>query len=76
MTEKELLELKEEIEEAKEKSSELKGEKQALMKRLKEEWDCKSVKDAEKLISEMEKEIETTSLEINNGLEELDEYFV
>ena len=76
MTEKELLELKEEIEGAKEKSSELKGEKQSLMKRLKEEWDCKSVKDAEKLISEMEKEIETTSLEINNGLEELDAYFV
>ena len=76
MNEKELIALKEEIEEAKEKSSELKGEKQALMKRLKEEWDCKSVKDAEKLISEMEKEIETTSLEINNGLEKLDEYFV
>ena len=75
MNERELIELKEEIEEAKSKSSELKGEKSALMKRLKEEWNCNGIPKAKKLINDMEADIEKLSSEINTGLEELDTMF-
>lgn len=75
MTEKDLIDLKEEIEDAKQKASEIKGQQAALLKRLKEEWGCKTVKDAEKLISDKEKEIEVMNEKIEIGLQELDSKF-
>jgi len=75
MTEKELLELKEDIEEAKQKVSELKGERQALMKRLKEDWNCGSLEEAEKKLKEMSEQVEKLSDEITEGMEELESKF-
>ena len=75
MNEKELLELKQEIEDARQEASELKGEKQALIKRLNEEWDCVSVKKANTLIDKLAAEMEELSVQIKNGLAELDKYF-
>jgi chromosome segregation ATPase len=72
MKEQELFELKEEIEESKQELAELKGEKQALMKRLIEEWNCKTTKMARKTLDEMKTELETITSNINNGLEELE----
>ena len=75
MTEKELLELKEDIEEAKQKVSELKGERQALMKRLKEDWNCGSLEEAEKKLKEMSEQVDKLSDEITEGMEELESKF-
>ena len=72
MNERELLQLKKEIDEAKQKTSELKGERQALMKQLKEEWDCETIEQAQSKITEMGEQSEKLSDEINNGLTELD----
>jgi predicted transcriptional regulator len=73
MTEKDLLELKEEIEEAKQKVSELKGEKQALLKQLKENWKCSSIEDAEKKLVKLGEQEEQLSNQIEAGIEELEE---
>jgi len=75
MTEKELLELKEDIQEAKQKVSELKGERQALMKRLKEDWNCGSLEEAEKKLKEMSEQVDKLSDEITEGMEELESKF-
>lgn len=72
MTEQELLNLKEEIEEAKQKTSELKGEKQALMKQLKSEWDCNSLEEADKKRQAKTTEREKISEKIENGMIELE----
>ena len=72
MKEQELFELKEEIEESKQELAELKGEKQALMKRLVEEWNCKTTKTAKKTLDEMKDELETITSNINDGLEKLE----
>jgi predicted transcriptional regulator len=72
MTEQELLNLKEEIEEAKQKTSELKGEKQALMKQLKSEWDCNSLEEADKKRQVKTTEREKISEKIENGMVELE----
>jgi len=71
MNEQDLFELKEDVEEAKQKVSELKGERQALMKQLKEEWDCDTVEQAEEKIKKMESEIGTFSEDIETGMEQL-----
>jgi len=73
MTEKDLLELKEEIEEAKQKVSELKGEKQALLKQLKENWKCSSIEDAAKKLVKLGEQEEQLSNQIETGIEELEE---
>lgn len=71
MNEKQLLALKEEIAEAKSKAAELKGQKNALMKQLKEEWGCTSIEVAEKKIKQMEKDITKLDAEIKKGMDEL-----
>lgn len=75
MNEQDLLELKEDIEEAKQKVSELKGEKQALMKRLKEDWNCNSVEEAKLKLAEIEEKIEKITENIEIGCENLSQKF-
>ena len=52
MNEQELLELKEEIDQAKQKYSELKGRLTFLMKQLKEDQGCTTIEQAEKKSAE------------------------
>jgi uncharacterized protein YukE len=73
MTEKDLLELKEQIEDAKTETSELKGHLKAQMKQLKDTWKCNTVKEAEKMLVQMEKSIKSYNESIEQGLKELEE---
>ena len=72
MTARELLELKNKITEAKNTTAELKGQQNALMKQLKEEWKCSSLEDAEKLIQKMDGEIDALNKNIEEGMKELE----
>ena len=72
MTEKQLLNLKEEINEAKTKVSELTGEKQALLRQLKEQYACKTIEEAQKKVKSIQKEIEQLEKNIEQGIEELE----
>ncbi len=75
MDEKQLLELKEEIETAKSKISELTGTQKQLMKDLKTEWDCTTLEQAEKKHEELGKEINVLSDKIDKGVKELNEMY-
>lgn len=75
MTEKELLNLKEDIEQAKVKYSELKGQKKVLMDSLKKKWDCSTITQANKKIDKMKKEIETLEKKKQEGIKELEENY-
>ena len=69
----EVIALKEEIDECKTEKAQLEGEQKAILKQLEEDWDCKSVKQAEKKMKEMEQEIKQLEVEIEEGLQELEE---
>lgn len=58
MTEKELLELKEEIDSAKTQLAELSGQEKYLRERLKKEWGCSSIKEAEKKLGDLSVEVD------------------
>lgn len=75
MTEKKLLELKKEIEEAKNVVAELKGQRTALMTQLKEEWGCTTIEAADKKVKDLEKQIKDLTTNIETGLEELERQY-
>ena len=75
MTERDLLTLKEEIDEAKASVSELKGQQTVLMKQLKDTYGCKTVEEAETLIVKGKKEIEKLQQQIDSGIKELEEKY-
>jgi len=75
-TEKELLNKKEEVNAAKTTVSELTGQKQAVIKQLKEDWKCDNIGQAKALINTFDlqlasydKKIEKGSLELQKLLE-------
>ena len=73
-TEKELLDKKKEIEEAKIALAENKGEEKSLLKQLEKKWGCKTLLDAKKKLKSQEKEILLLEEEIkekSNKLEAL-----
>ncbi len=71
MNEYDLLELKEDIEDAKRKIAELQGEKRVLEQQLKENFGCENMEQAKKLLEQMKQEKETLDLEIREGLDKL-----
>jgi predicted nuclease with TOPRIM domain len=75
MTEKQLLDLKKDVEEAKTKVSELTGQQTALVNQLKTDWACKTIAEAEKKLKEMETEIDFISKKIENSVQELEEKY-
>ena len=75
LTEQQLLNLKEEIEEAKKKVAELRGEKKHLMKELKEDWDCENIDQGEKKLDQMSKQLTKLKQDIGKGTEELIEKY-
>jgi len=75
MTEKQLLALKEEIEEAKSEVSKLEGRREQMMDTLKKDWDCETLEEAETKLEKMRKDFETLEEQIQEGLEELDEKY-
>ena len=72
MTKQELLDLKSDVAEAKSKVSELTGQKTALMSQLKTDWDCKTIKEAEDKLQEMEDSISKLEKKIETDVSELE----
>ena len=75
LNEDKLLNLKAEIDSAKSTVSELKGQKTALMKQLKDDWDCTTIDQAEKTLENMKIEIEKIENQIEKGTKELEEKY-
>jgi predicted nuclease with TOPRIM domain len=75
MTEQQLLDLKDQVEEAKTKVSELTGQKQALMNQLKTDWNCKTIEEANTKLKEMENSISVLEKKIERGVNELEEKY-
>lgn len=72
MTEKELLELKQEIEEAKQQIQTHKGKLEYLMGELKKTWGCSSVEQSETKLASLEKEGKKLTEQIGQKMEELE----
>jgi len=73
MTEQDLLNLKQEITESKDKSTRLEGRKDQLMEQLKTKYGVSTIQQAEKKLKAMDKEIEDLDEQIEtmtDGLEE------
>ena len=75
LNEDKLLNLKAEIDSAKSTVSELKGQKTALMKQLKDDWSCTTIDQAEKTLENMKIEIEKIENQIEKGTKELEEKY-
>jgi len=73
MKEQELLQLKERITNAKAKVNELKGRHNYLMQELVQQWNCKTVAEAEAKVNNMNAEIVKLDAQINVGLIKLTE---
>lgn len=70
-----LLRLKKEIESAKASLQQLKGERNYLMKELKETWQCDSVKEAEALIKKKQEEVAQIKATLSDLLETIQEKY-
>ena len=73
-TETEFLALKKNIDEARTKVSELKGQLNALLSQLKE-WECKTIEEAEAKLKEMTEELSNFDNKIASGIKELEEKY-
>lgn len=72
MTERELLDLKQEIDQAKESFQQLKGQEKAILQQLKDDFDCSTFEQTNKKTRVLEKEISKLSDEIEQGVSELE----
>jgi prefoldin subunit 5 len=75
LTKKQLLELKEKVEEAKTTVSELTGQQTALLQQLKTDFGCKSIEDAEEKLEVLNRNIKGLEKKIEKGTQELEEKF-
>lgn len=75
MDEKRLLDLKQQIDDAKLEVSQLKGRRANLMEQLQEQWGCKTVKEAEAKLEKMRQETTQLEAQLKKGIQQLeDEY--
>lgn len=75
MNEQQLVDLKKKIDLAKQKQSELKGKKKALLENLKTNFGCNTIAEAEKKASELEKEVSKLDADIEEGMKEIEENY-
>lgn len=68
MNKKELIRLKDKIEQTKSKMAELKGKEEYLLQELKSKFGCESIEKAEATIKRLEKEIRALNQQIEKGL--------
>lgn len=73
MNERDLLKLKDRIDKAKAKVSELVGRKDYLFQELKKQWKCNSIEDAQALVKTLESDIEKLDKQIDNKTSALEE---
>jgi len=76
MNTQQLLNLKKEIDEARQTATELTGRQKQLMETLEKDWGCDSVAQAEKKAEKMDKEIEQLNQKIKEGVNELEEKYL
>jgi chromosome segregation ATPase len=72
LNERELLDLKKQIQQSKTKVSELQGTRDYLLKQLKKDWDCDSIKQAKAKIQGLQDSIEKLDLDIKKGIKEIE----
>jgi seryl-tRNA synthetase len=75
LTENKILELKEEIDEAKNKVAELKGQQNAILRQIKEEFACKSIKDAKLKAEDIQNQLTKIDKQIEEASNELEEKY-
>lgn len=75
MNEKELLELKEQIEDAKQEVNRLEGRQDGLMSQLQKDWGCKTLEQAKKKLEGLKDEIKDLEENIESGVAELEERY-
>lgn len=75
MNEKELLELKEQIEDAKQEVNRLEGRQDGLMSQLQKDWGCKTLGQAKKKLEGLKDEIKDLEGKIESGVAELEERY-
>jgi len=75
MTEHKLLELKDQIEDAKSEVSKLEGRRDALREELKDDWACGTIKQAKNLLGDLEKELTQLENKLSKGIKELEEKY-
>lgn len=75
MEKNQLIDLKEQIDSAKQQVNQLEGRKEYLMQQLKEQWGSDSVESAKKTLKKMEKEISDLGKEIEEGTGKLSEKY-
>lgn len=76
MTEKELLELKDQIDASEKKITSLQAQKMVLMKQLKETFKCNTVKEAKAKLQKMKGELEELQRQYDEGCEKLEEDYM
>jgi flagellar biosynthesis chaperone FliJ len=75
LTKQELLDLKDDVDNAKTAVSELTGQQTALMNQLKTDWGCKTIGEAQNKLAVMEHTIATLEKKIGKGIKELEEKY-
>jgi|GEM_PF-2032692 len=75
LTESELIEKKNEIENAKSELDSLKGQKKVYESQLKKDWDCDTLKDGKRKLKKMQNDADELDKEIATELEELEEKY-
>jgi len=76
MNTQQLLDLKREIDKARDTATELTGRKKQLMETLEKDWDCTTILQAEKKSEKIAKEIDQLNQQIKESAEELEEKYL
>jgi len=74
-TTEKLLELKQDIDNAKTEIAKLEGKKEAVTQELKDQWKCTTTKQAEKKLKGLETEAEDLNTQIGGGVIKLEEKY-
>lgn len=75
MNKQDLLDLKREVDDAKNEVTRLEGQLELLMKDLKEKHGCSTIKAAEAVLEKTQGEIDNLEEQIKNGIAELEERY-
>lgn len=75
MNKDKLLELRDQIDQAKEQINQLEGRKKYLMQQLSDQWGCQTVKEAKKKLENLESEVVDLDSKIKQGIQSLEEEY-
>ena len=75
MNEQDLLDLKQQIEDAKTSVSELKGQQTALLRQLKDTYKCNSIEEAQRMVEKLKADADKLQKQIDEATKELEEKY-